>query len=51
MEKSGSQKPKRKLSEKKYPVKKKKCKKQKEDEKLPDRYLLPDELQFGKFLF
>ena len=51
VEKSASQKPKRKLSKKKCSVKKKKCKKQQEDEKLPDRYLLPDELQFEKFLF
>ena len=51
VEKSASQKPKRKLSKKKCPVKKKKCKKQREDEILPDRYLLPDELQFEKFLF
>ena len=35
----------------KHPVKKKKCKKNEEDEKLPDRYLLPDELQFEKLLF
>ena len=35
---------KRKLSEKKHPVKKKKCNKRQEDEKLPDRYLMPDEL-------
>ena len=51
VEKSASQKPKRKLSKKKDPVKKKKCKKQREDEKLPDRYLMPHELQFDKFLF
>ena len=51
MEKSGSQKPKRKLSKKKHPVKKKKRKKQQEEQKLPDRYLMPDELQFEKFLF
>ena len=51
IEKSSSQKPKRTLSEKKHPVKKKKCKKHEEDEKLPERYLLPDELQFEKFLF
>ena len=51
MEKSGPQKVKRKLSEKKHPVKKKKSKKNEEDEKLPERYLLPDELQFEKILF
>ena len=50
-DKSGSRKQKRKLSEKKHPAKKKKCKMQQEDKKLPDRYLLPDELQFEKLLF
>ena len=48
IEKSGLQKAKRRLSKKKYPVKKKKCKKNEEDENLPERYLLPDELQFEK---
>ena len=51
MEKSGPQKPKRKLSEKKHPVKKKKCRKNEEDEKVHERYLLPDELQFENILF
>ena len=48
--KSGSQKHKRKLSKEKYPAKKKKFKKDEEDEKLPERYLLPDELLFEKLL-
>ena len=51
MDKSGSRKQKRKLSEKKHPVKKKKCKKNEEDEKLPERFLLPDELKFENILF
>ena len=51
MEKSGSRKQKRKLSEKKHPVNKKKCKKNEEDEKLPERFLLPDELKFENILF
>ena len=50
IEKSGLQKAKRRLSKKKYPVKKKKCKKNEEDEKLPERYLLPDELLFEKLV-
>ena len=50
-EKTASKKSKRKLSKKKHPGNKKKCKKKHEDETLPDRYLLPDELQFEKFLF
>ena len=48
--KSGSQKPKRKLSKERYPAKKKKFKKDEEDEKLPERYLLPNELLFEKLL-
>ena len=50
MGKSASQKPKRKLSQKKHFVKKKKRNQRQEDEKLPDRYLLPKELQYEKFL-
>ena len=50
-EKTASKKSKRKLPKKKHPENKKKCKKKQEDEKLPDRYLLPDELHFAKFLF
>ena len=50
-EKTASKKSKRKLSKKKHPENKKKCKKKHEDETLPDRYLLPNELQFEKFLF
>ena len=50
IEKSGLQKAKRRLSKKKYPVKKKKSKKNEEDEKLPERYLLPDELLFEKLV-
>ena len=60
LEKSASQKPKRKLSNKKLSAKKKKSKKEKEgekksnkkveEEKLLERYLMPDELLFEKFL-
>ena len=49
--KSGSVKDKRKLSNKKIPHKNKKSKKKEEEEKMPERFLWPDELKFDKFLF
>ena len=48
---SGLVKAKRKLPNKELPVNKKKSKKKEEEEKLPERYLLPDELIFGKLIF
>ena len=50
VEDSAAQKQKSKLSNKKLSAKKKKSKKDKKQEKLPERYLLPDELEFHHFL-
>ena len=51
VKKSGSVKAKGKLSKKKLPAHKKKSKKQKKNEMLPQRFLYPDELIFEKVLF
>ena len=48
---SDSVKEKQKLPKKKLPDNKKKSKKKEEEEKLPERYVLPDELIFGKLIF
>ena len=50
VEDSVAQKQKSQLSNKKLSAKKKKSKKDKKQEKLPERYLLPDELEFHHFL-
>ena len=51
VKKSGSVKVKQKLPNKILSDNKKKSKKQKEEELLPERYLFPDELKFVKFIF
>ena len=48
---SDSVKEKQKVPKKKLPDNKKKSKKKEEEEKLPERYVLPDELIFGKLIF